>query len=148
MTTVCRHAIVNHAAADMYQLVADIESYPEFLTWCASTHILHRSDEQVEARIDIAYKGINKSFTTRNYLQKGKEMEMCLVDGPFKNLQGFWRFNALDDTACKVSLDLEFEFSGKLVAMTMGKVFNEIAGSLVDSFCRRADQIYDHDRSG
>lgn len=147
MTSICRHAIVNHAAADMYRLVADIESYPEFLKWCASTHILHRSDEQVEARIDIAYKGINKSFTTRNYLQKGKAMEMCLVDGPFKNLQGFWRFNALDDNACKVSLDLEFEFSSKLVAVTMGKVFNEIAASLVDSFCRRADQVYNHDHS-
>ncbi|MEE8387297.1 MAG: type II toxin-antitoxin system RatA family toxin [Acidiferrobacterales bacterium] len=147
MTSICRHAIVKHAAAEMYQLVADIELYPEFLTWCASTHILNRSDEQVEARIDIAYKGINKSFTTRNYLQKGKSMEMRLVSGPFKNLQGFWRFKALDDTACKVSLDLEFEFSNKLVAITMGKVFNEIAASLVDSFCRRADQIYNHEHS-
>jgi ribosome-associated toxin RatA of RatAB toxin-antitoxin module len=142
MTAISRHAIVSHAAADMYRLVADIESYPEFLAWCASTRILNRSDEQVEARIDIAYKGINKSFTTRNRLQKGKTMEMHLVDGPFKRLQGFWRFEVLDESACKVLLDLEFEFSSKLVALTMGKVFNEIAGTLVDSFCRRADEIY------
>ncbi|MFV1996990.1 MAG: type II toxin-antitoxin system RatA family toxin [Acidiferrobacterales bacterium] len=145
MTTVSRHAIVSHAAADMYQLVADIEAYPEFLAWCASTSILDRSSEQVVARIVIAYKGINKSFTTRNRLQKGKTMEMHLVDGPFERLQGFWRFEALDKSACKVQLDLEFEFSSKLVAMTMGKVFNEIAGTLVDNFCRRADEIYGDD---
>lgn len=142
MININRHAIVSYAAADMYRLVADIESYPEFLTWCASTSILNRSDEQVEARIDIAYKGINKSFTTRNRLQEGKTMEMHLVDGPFERLQGFWRFEVLDESASKVLLDLEFEFSSKLVALTMGKVFNEIAGTLVDSFCRRADEIY------
>lgn len=147
MTTISRHAIVNHTAAEMYQLVADIESYPEFLPWCSSTSILRRKDEELEARIDIAYKGINKNFTTRNRLQKGKTMEMHLVNGPFKNLQGFWRFGALDDSACKVSLDLEFEFSSKLVAMTMGKVFNEIAGTLVDNFCRRADEIYGNGNS-
>lgn len=72
-------------------------------------------------------------------------MEMQLIDGPFKDLQGVWRFEALDETACKVLLDLEFEFSNKLVAMTMGRVFNEIAGSLVDSFCSRADKIYGHE---
>lgn len=145
MTSISRHAIVSHSAADMYQLVADIESYPEFLTWCSSTSILLRDDEKVEARIDIAYKGINKSFTTRNRLQKDKTMEMHLVDGPFKKLQGFWRFEALDDSACKVLLDLEFEFASKLVALSLGKVFNEIAGTLVDNFCRRADEIYGDD---
>lgn len=142
MTTISRHAIVNHTAAEMYQLVANIESYPEFLPWCASTSIISSGDEELEARIDIAYKGVNKSFTTRNRLQKGKTMEMHLVNGPFKHLQGFWRFEALDETACKVLLDLDFEFSNKLIAMTVGKVFSEIAGTLVDSFCRRADKIY------
>ena len=142
MTTISRHALVNYPAADMYQLVADIQSYSEFLPWCASASILSSTDEEVEARIDIAYKGVNKSFTTRNRLQPGKTMEMHLVNGPFKNLQGFWRFESLDDSACKVLLDLDFEFSNKLVAMTIGKVFNEIAGTLVDSFCRRADEIY------
>lgn len=142
MTTINRHAIVSHTAAEMYQLVADIESYPKFLPWCASTRIQHRGDEQIEAQIDIAYKGMNKSFTTRNRLQPGKFMEMQLIDGPFENLQGLWQFKTLDDSACKVLLGLEFEFSRKLIAMTMGKVFNEIASSLVDSFCRRADEIY------
>ena len=142
MTTINRHAIVSHTAAEMYQLVSDIESYPQFLPWCASTNILQRSVEQIEARIEIAYKGINKSFTTRNSLRSGKSMEMQLIDGPFENLQGLWRFNALDDFACKILLDLEFEFCSKLVEMTMGRVFNEITSSLVDSFCRRADEIY------
>lgn len=146
MTTISRHAIVSHSAAEMYQLVIDVESYPEFLPWCASASIVRSGDEEIEARIDIAYKGIRKSFTTRNRLQKGKTMEMRLVSGPFKNLQGFWRFDAFDDTACKASLDLEFEFSNKLVAMTVGKVFNEIASTLMDNFCRRADEIYGNEK--
>lgn len=146
MTTISRHAIVSHSAEEMYQLVVDVESYPEFLPWCASTSIISDGDEEVEVRMDIAYKGIRKSFTTRNRLQKGKTMEMHLVSGPFENLQGFWRFEALDDSACKVSLDLEFDFSSKLVAMTLGKVFNEIAGKLMDNFCRRADEIYGNEK--
>ncbi|MCG6975471.1 MAG: type II toxin-antitoxin system RatA family toxin [Acidiferrobacterales bacterium] len=142
MTTLSRHAIVSHSASAMYKLVADIESYPKFLPWCGGAKILSADTELVEASIDIDYKGVKKGFTTRNRLQHDKTMEMHLVDGPFKKLQGFWRFDPLDDNACKVSLDLEFEFSSRIVGMTIGRVFNEIAGKMVDSFCQRADEIY------
>ena len=142
MTTISRHAIVAHSATDMYQLVSDIESYPKFLPWCGEAKVLVADEEAVEASIAIDYKGVKKSFTTRNRLQKNKTMEMHLVDGPFKKLQGFWRFEKLDDNACKVSLDLDFEFSNRIVAMTVGRVFNDIAGKMVDSFCQRADDIY------
>lgn len=142
MTTLSRHAIVSHSVNDMFKLVADIESYPKFLPWCGGAKVLTADPEVVEAAIDIDYKGVKKSFTTRNRLQHDKTMEMHLVDGPFKKLQGFWRFDPLDDNACKVSLDLEFEFSNRIVGMTIGRVFNEIAGKMVDSFCQRADEIY------
>lgn len=142
MTTLSRHAIVPYSANEMYRLVSDIESYPDFLPWCGSANVLSADEEVVEASIGIDYKGVKKSFTTRNRLQKDKTMEMHLVDGPFRKLQGFWRFEALDDSACKVALDLEFEFSNRLVAMTIGRVFNDIAGKLVDSFSQRADALY------
>jgi ribosome-associated toxin RatA of RatAB toxin-antitoxin module len=142
MTILSRHAIVSHSVSDMYRLVADIESYPGFLPWCGGAKVLSADQEVVEAEIEIDYKGVKKGFTTRNRLQQDKTMEMHLVDGPFKKLQGFWRFDPLDDNACKVSLDLEFEFSNRLVGMTVGRVFNEIAGKMVDSFCQRADEVY------
>ena len=142
MTTLSRHAIVPYSANEMYRLVSDIESYPDFLPWCGSANVLSADEEVVEASIGIDYKGVKKSFTTRNRLQKGKTMEMHLVDGPFRKLQGFWRFESLDDSACKVALDLEFEFSNRLVAMTVGRVFNDIAGKLVDSFSQRAHALY------
>ncbi|KPK55671.1 MAG: cyclase [Thiotrichales bacterium SG8_50] len=142
MTILSRHAIVSHSVSDMYRLVADIESYPGFLPWCGGAKVLSADQEVVEAEIEIDYKGVKKGFTTRNRLQQDKTMEMHLVDGPFKKLQGFWRFDPLDDNACKVSLDLEFEFSNRIVGMTVGRVFNEIAGKMVDSFCQRADEVY------
>jgi ribosome-associated toxin RatA of RatAB toxin-antitoxin module len=142
MTTISRSAIVPHSTADMFALVADIESYPQFLPWCGSARIVSSTAEEVVASIEISYKGVRKAFTTRNRLQPGKTMEMHLVEGPFRQLQGFWRFQPLDAGSCKVSLDLEFQFSNALVGMAIGGVFKDIAGTLVDSFCERARQKY------
>lgn len=142
MTTISRSAIVPHSAGEMFALVADIESYPQFLPWCGGARVTSSTAEEVVASIEIAYKGIHKSFTTRNRLQAEKTMEMHLVEGPFRQLQGFWKFQPLDEGSCKVSLDLEFEFSNALVSMAIGGVFRDIAGTLVDSFCERARQKY------
>jgi len=142
VTAINKSALVSYNVKDMYAIVDDIESYPEFLPWCGSAVVTHRSDDQVEASIEIAHKGIRKTFTTRNHLQKDKMIEMHLVNGPFKHLHGFWQFQALDENACKVTLDLEYEFSNKLLALAIGPVFGQIANSLVDAFCKRAEQIY------
>jgi ribosome-associated toxin RatA of RatAB toxin-antitoxin module len=142
VTTIHKSALVPYAAAEMYGLVADIESYGKFLPWCGGARIVARDPESVTAAIDIAYHGVNKTFTTRNTLQPGRVMELQLVDGPFKFLQGSWRFEQLDAKACKVSLDLEFEFANRLLAMLVGPVFSNIANGLVDSFRQRAEQVY------
>ena len=126
----------------MYGLVADIESYGKFLPWCGGARIVARDTNSVTAAIDIAYQGVRKTFTTRNRLEPGRVMELQLVDGPFKSLQGYWRFEELDDSACKVSLDLKFEFSNRLLALAVGPVFSGIANGLVESFRRRAEEIY------
>src|SRR4030066_337523 len=126
----------------MFGVVADIESYAKFLPWCGGAPSVARDADSVTAAIDIAYHGVHKTFTTRNRLEPGRLMELQLVDGPFKFLQGFWRFEELDDKACKISLDLKFEFSNRLLALAIGPVFSNIANGLVDSFRRRAEEIH------
>jgi ribosome-associated toxin RatA of RatAB toxin-antitoxin module len=126
----------------MYDLVADIESYPEFLPWCGGAGIVSHDEKQVVASIKIAYHKIHKTFTTRNVLQPGASMEMQLVEGPFRHLHGLWRFDALDSRSSRISLDIEFDFSNRVVALALGPVFGNIANTLVESFRQRAVAVY------
>ncbi len=142
MTAIHKSALVPYSAFEMYALVADIESYGKFLPWCGGARILARDEDSVTAAIDIAYGGIHKTFTTRNLVQPGKMMEIRLVDGPFKHLFGYWVFHTLDERACKVSLDLEFEFATRVIDLMLRSVFSRIASDLVDSFHRRAVELY------
>lgn len=142
MKKINKHALVPYTATQMFMLVDDVASYPEFLPWCSGTTVLSRTEDEVRASLDISHSGLHKSFTTLNRLQSGKMIEMRLLEGPFKHLQGFWRFEALGDEGCKVSLDLEFEFANMLVGLTFGPVFGQMAGTLVDAFTKRAKQIY------
>ncbi len=142
MKKVLKHALVPFSASQMYALVNDIESYADFLPWCDKSIILQQTDTEVKASLNIAYGSINKSFTTLNKLTPGKKIEMQLVEGPFKKLHGEWLFTQLGDDGCKISFELEFEFKSKLLGMTMGPVFSQIANTLVDSFSERAQKVY------
>jgi len=139
---VSKSALVNFSANDMFEIVDNVALYPEFLPWCGSTEVISRSSDTLEASIEIAHGGINKTFSTRNRMQKGKMIELQLLNGPFHSLHGFWRFDALGENACKVSLDLNYEFSSKILGLVVGPVFNKIANTLVDAFCERAGKIY------
>ncbi|MDH5259288.1 MAG: type II toxin-antitoxin system RatA family toxin [Gammaproteobacteria bacterium] len=143
MPLISRQSLVMYSPAEMYALVNDINAYPDFLPWCKSSHIISQTEDVIEASVEIAKGSLNKSFATRNLLQKNKMIEMSLLDGPFKHLEGFWRFKPLKDpAACKVTLDLEFEFNSKLIAIAVGPVFSKIANTLVDSFSKRAVEVY------
>lgn len=135
-------ALVMHSAERMFELVNDIARYPEFLPWCADAEIVDETGEHITASLEIAKGGIRHRLTTRNQLCMPEVIEMNLVDGPFRNLSGRWHFKPLDDNACKVILSLEFEFSGSLSRMTFGTVFSQAANTMVDAFCRRADELY------
>lgn len=137
-----KHALVPYSASQMYALVNDIESYAEFLPWCSQSTIVKQTADEITASLNIAYGSLNKSFTTLNKLTPETKMEMQLVEGPFKNLHGEWLFTQLGEDGCKVSLELEFEFKNKLIDMTMGPVFSQIANTLVDSFSERAHKVY------
>ena len=142
MRTVNRSALVPYSAAEMYALVDNIEAYPDFLPWCAAAKIHSRSADVVEATLDIRRAGIHKSFRTRNRVTLDERIDISLVRGPFRHLSGSWRFEALDERACKVSLQLEFDFEHAIASLFFGRVFEEISRSLVDAFTRRADDVY------
>lgn len=142
MTTISKSALVAYTPEQMFQLVDNIEAYPDFLPWCGKATEIERDEKNVEASLLISHSGLNKSFTTKNSNTMFEKIEMRLVDGPFKNLDGVWIFEPLGDAACKVSLNLEFEFSSKLISASLGPVFSKIANSLVDAFIKRADTVY------
>jgi len=142
MANVNRSALVPYSAEEMFLLVNDIPAYSDFLPWCKASKVLSEEGDVVRGSLCLSKGGIEKSFTTCNRIQKNKMIEMRLEEGPFHHLEGFWRFDALAEDACKVSLDLEFEFSSKLLGLTFGPVFNQIANTLVDAFCVRAADVY------
>ena len=142
MTTIHRSAIVPYSAHQMFDLVADIPSYPKFLPWCGGARITSAQGDEVIAAIDIAYSGVHRTFSTRNLLQRDKMMEIQLLEGPFSYLQGFWQFKALDEQSSKISLDLEFEVANRIVGLALTPVFSNIANQLVDRFHRRATELY------
>lgn len=143
MPQVSRSALVQFSAKQMYDLVNDVASYPQFLPGCSGSKILEQTESTMVASVDVAKAGIKKTFTTKNTLIDSEMIGMNLVDGPFKSLTGGWHFMALDETACKVELKLDFEFSNALVAMAFGKVFQELTNNMVNSFTQRAKQVYD-----
>ncbi len=142
MHRVERSVLVPYSATEMFDLVADIKSYPSFLPWCAGTHVRPKGEGQVEATVDIAYKGVKSSFTTLNEHQVPREIRMHLVDGPFRRLGGEWTFTELRQDACKVHLCLHFQFASGLVGRMIAPVFEGIASSMVDAFSRRAETVY------
>lgn len=139
-----RSALVRHSAPDMYDLVNDVRSYPEFLEWCRSSRVFSETDTRMEAELEIAWKGLHKVFTTHNRLTPNEKIDLELVAGPFKHLRGIWEFKPLKEKACKVTMDIEFEFSNALSNMLFSTIFSQICNSLIRSFCDRADQIYGH----
>ena len=142
MATVKKSALVLYSAAEMYALVEDIEANPRFLPWCRSTQVLSRNEDEVRATIEMVKGGVHKSFTTCNRMQNHKMIDIRLLEGPFKRLEGYWRFEPLRADASKVSLDMEFEFASPLLRVAVEPVFKQIANSLVDAFCKRAVELY------
>ncbi|GHA24774.1 SRPBCC family protein [Oceanisphaera arctica] len=142
MPSITRSALVMFSAQQMYELVNDIDSYPQFLPGCVASRIVSESATSITAALDVAKVGIRKTFTTRNELQPHRHISVELVDGPFKTLNGGWTFTPLDVDACKVELKLHFEFTSRLVEMAFGGVFKELANAMVHSFSERAREVY------
>lgn len=137
-----KSVLVEYSAAQMYALVADVPSYPEFLPWCGGAQILSRDGDIVHAAISIDFRGIRQKFSTENRQREPELIEMKLLHGPFRELDGSWRFKALGEQACRIDFRLHYEFSSKLLEKLVGPVFHYIANSFVEAFVNRAAQLY------
>lgn len=126
----------------MFELVNSIEDYPRFLPWCSSSKVIERTDSEVVASLEVNWKGVHKSFTTRNRLHSFERIEMGLIKGPLKTMDGVWNFISIEEQACKVTLDLDFEFTGGFIDKIFQPVFQHIANTLVEAFCKRAVELY------
>ena len=142
MAKVSRSALLMYSADEMYRLVNDVESYPVFLPGCVDAKVLESADGFMRASIKVAKAGISQTFSTENTLVDGQSIRINLLDGPFSHLNGDWIFTVLDEQACKVNLELEFEFNNALTRVAFGRIFNELVGSMVKSFAVRAKHVY------
>ena len=136
-----RSALVDVSAQTMYALVNDVATYPEFIQWCRSTTIHVETDQLMEASLELSSGAFRRSFTTRNQLVPYESIEIGLLDGPFNHLEGRWLFEAVDELACQVELEMRFEFDNPVKGLLFGRMFEDMANSLVDLFARRAGHI-------
>lgn len=143
MIVVDRSALVGHTAQEMYSLVADVEAYPRFLPWCDRVVVSASEPGRTVAALHINFRGLKQEFATENLNQPGARIDMRLVSGPFRSLEGRWLFTALSETGCKVELSLRYEFASTLLEKVVGPVFQYIADDFVDAFERRANERFD-----
>jgi ribosome-associated toxin RatA of RatAB toxin-antitoxin module len=151
MKHVKKSVLLWYTPHEIYQLVTDVEAYPQFLPWCERVEVLGRDEQGPTARLYLAYSGIRHAFTTKNVQVADESVHITLVDGPFSLLDGMWRFVALplpsgpgsgDGSACKIEFGLRYEFSNALLEAAISPVFDRIANTFVDSFVRRAEQVH------
>ncbi len=140
MSVVKKSVLVQYSANDMFNLVSNVPEYPAFLPWCAGSQMIPQADGSLLARVDIQFKGIRQSFTTRNQHKPGQRIAMQLHEGPFKSLQGEWQFLAITDQACRIEFYLEYHFASGLLERVVRPVFDQIAASFVDAFITQAER--------
>ncbi len=142
MAVVEKSVLIERTVNQMFELVDRVEDYPKFLPWCGGTELIERTDSKTAARLHISYHGIKAHFATENDKESPKWMSIKLREGPFRHMDGLWRFIALGESACKIEFRLHYEFSNKLLEKALGPVFHHIANTFIDSFVKRAHQIY------
>ncbi len=142
MIEIRRSALVKYSPAQMFDLVNEVEAYPKRFSWCVGAEVLERNGNMLVARLDLKFAGFRQSFTTRNTVDPPRRLQMDLVDGPFRSLEGVWDFIALGDAGCKVAFALDFDYSGRLGGSALKLGFQGLAGRMVDDFCREAERIH------
>ena len=146
MKTVNKSVLIWYSAAEMFALVTDIASYPQFLPWCDQSAVLAQTEHGMTAKVGLSLAGLKQTFTTQNTHIADSKVSLKLVDGPFSKLDGHWQFTPVGSSgerACKVDFVLNYDFDNATLAALVGPVFDKVAGSLVDAFVKRACSIYD-----
>lgn len=142
MREITRSALVSYSPAQMYALVVDVERYPEFLPWCVGAELHFRRETELEASLEMERAGRRERFTTRNILLPPGRMDLTLVSGPFRVLEGSWTFDSIADRGTRIGLAMRFEFSSALVGLVFSRAFEQSCSSLIDAFTRRARDVY------
>jgi ribosome-associated toxin RatA of RatAB toxin-antitoxin module len=145
MKTVHKSVLIWYSPQEMYALVIDVASYPQFLPWCDRGAVLESYEGGMLAEIGISFSGIKQSFQTRNVHVDGSRVELKLVKGPFSNLDGDWNFVPIGDgsqRACRIEFTMHYRFENATLSKLVGPVFDKIASSLVEAFVKRAQQVY------
>jgi ribosome-associated toxin RatA of RatAB toxin-antitoxin module len=152
MREVNRTALVPFSAQQMFTLVDDVASYPQFVPWVKSAKVLERSDQAVVATLEMSRIGVHERFTTRNILMPFTSIEMHLVDGPFRMLEGIWSFSPIElngeSRGSRISLGMRFEFKSSVIELMLSKVFEASCNSLIDAFTRRARELHAKSATG
>lgn len=143
MVSIQRSVLVEFSAEQMFNLVASVQEYPQYLPWCGGTKVHTQNAEGMDASILISYAGIHKEFRTFNRYISPHSIELQLLEGPFSELYGSWEFKSLGPNACKVTLNLHYAFASRTLEKIIGPVFGRITNSLVDSFIKEAQKRYD-----
>ena len=138
MTIVSTSSKLKYSPSEMYDLVNDVTSYPNYIPMCSEVRLISSTPDKLRASITMSKGKIKLSFTTENTMQIGRSIQMRLVEGPFKKLNGLWLFDPLGDAGCSVTFRLEFEFANALLSMAFGGFFREVGASMVDAFSRQA----------
>jgi ribosome-associated toxin RatA of RatAB toxin-antitoxin module len=148
MKRVQKSVLLWYSPDEMYDLVTQVTDYPKFLPWCERAEVVQTHEDGITARLMLAYAGVRHAFTTRNRHKPGEAVQLELIDGPFSHLDGTWLFTPLRRPgeeaaqACKVGFDLSYAFSSGALEVVVSPVFDRIANTFVDSFVRRAEQVY------
>ena len=142
MAVVEKSVLLPFSAEQMFVLVDNVADYPQFLPWCGGTSVTVLDESRIRATVEINYHHVKQSFTTENVRVAPQRIDIALLDGPFKHLDGCWQFIALAPTACKIEFRLNYEFSNKLLEKVVGPVFHYIASTFVEAFIKRAEQVY------
>ena len=142
MAKVEKSVLIERSTHQMFDLVDNVEDYPSFLPWCSQTQVKFRDEIKTVATLHISYLGVKSHFTTENEKKIPLSMNIRLVDGPFRQLEGIWLFKPLSESACKIEFQLSYEFSNKIFEKIIGPVFSQITNTLVDAFVKRANKVY------
>ncbi len=124
----------------MFALVNDVEAYPRRFDWCSASRIMEPGEDRMVVRLDLGLGRLSTWFVTENTLSPPHHIDLKLVDGPFRKLEGRWEFHALDESACKVTLTLTFQSAIRLLGPAMAVGFQSLADRMVDDFIRVADR--------
>jgi len=143
MITIKKHAFVFHSREKMFNLVDQVEDYPDFLPWCGEAEVIVRTGKITEAKVLINYHNVKQSFTTRNIKIFPSKMNINLVKGPFKTLKGTWSFIEIEKNICKIEFELQYEFSSYILDKLISPVFNMIANTFIDNFVAKANKDSD-----